>query len=68
MKCPNCEQPGLRTIETFQLDNKTIRTKKCHECKWTFTSVEEISDSLVIPKSIRRMKRRNHETNVCSQP
>ena len=68
MKCPNCEQPGLKTIETFQLNDKTIRTKKCPECKWTFTSVEEISDSLVIPKSVRRMKRRNHETNVCSQP
>ena len=59
MKCPNCSAPKLKTIETFQTDERTIRTKKCPECKWTFTSVEQISDDLVIPKTIRMGKRKN---------
>lgn len=61
MHCPNCAQPGLRTIETFQLGNETIRTKKCPLCKWTFTSREEICDSVVIPKAIRHTKRKKVE-------
>lgn len=59
MNCPNCGAEKLLTVETFQTPEQTIRTKKCRECKWTFTSKEEISDELTIPKSIRTQKLRN---------
>lgn len=59
MHCPNCGHPKLATIETFQLNDSTVRTKKCPSCKWTFTSREEICDDVVIPKSIRHSKRKN---------
>jgi len=57
MNCPNCGAGKLRTTETFQTPEKTIRTKKCRECNWTFTSNEEISEQLVIPKVLRNAKR-----------
>lgn len=55
MNCPNCDTPDLRTFETFQTPTQTIRTKKCHNCLWKFTSVEEIPDvPVVIPNAVRR--------------
>lgn len=58
MNCPNCGALKLMTVETFQQPTRTVRTKKCRECKWTFTSNEEISDTLEIPASLRDSKRR----------
>jgi transcriptional regulator NrdR family protein len=58
MNCPNCNEPGLRTIETFQTPEKTIRTKRCCKCLWKFNSIEEIPDDpVVIPESIRKPKK-----------
>lgn len=57
MDCPNCDTPRMLTTETFSMPTETIRTKKCRECAWTFTSREEISDELGIPRSVRKMKR-----------
>jgi transcriptional regulator NrdR family protein len=58
MNCPNCNAPDLRTYETFQLPERTIRTKKCHTCLWKFTSIEEIPDvPIVIPISVRKKNR-----------
>lgn len=57
MNCPNCGAPKLLTVETFQTSDQTIRTKVCRECKWKFTSREEISDDLTIPDYIRHPKR-----------
>lgn len=55
MKCPNCCEAELRTIETRQSVEKTYRNKRCPKCLWTFTSVEEIPDTVpVIPNSVRR--------------
>jgi transcriptional regulator NrdR family protein len=58
MKCPQCSAKKLFTVETFQTDESTVRTKKCLECKWTFTSLEVLSDDVVIPNVIRTSKRR----------
>lgn len=58
MNCPNCEAPKLRTVETFQTPLKTIRTKKCMTCLWTFTSMEEVSVDLEITKELRDSKRK----------
>lgn len=58
MNCPNCNADKLLTIETYQTQTATIRTKKCRQCEWRFTSKEEISDSLEIPKTVRNTKRR----------
>lgn len=57
MNCPNCNEPRMRTTETFSLPALTIRTKKCRACAWTYTSREEVCDDLVIPDSVRRAKR-----------
>jgi transcriptional regulator NrdR family protein len=57
MKCPNCGLGHLMTKQTMQAENATYRYKKCPECEWRFTSVEEIPDSPPrIPDSIRRGK------------
>lgn len=61
MNCPNCNNQRLHTIETFQTPEQTVRTKKCKACQWTFTSKEEISDEVEIPKSLRDAKRRHRE-------
>lgn len=58
MNCPNCGHPNLRTCETFQTPEKTIRTKRCESCLWKFTSLEEIPDEPVaIPTAIRKPKK-----------
>lgn len=62
MNCPNCGAERLLTTETFQTGEATIRTKKCRECEWTFTSHETISDQLVIRKELRDKKAHRHET------
>lgn len=55
MHCPNCGHANLRTVETFQQPDKTLRTKKCLSCEWKFTSVEEIPDEpVVIPTKVRK--------------
>lgn len=57
MICPNCNVCSLRTLETFQTPEQTIRTKKCNNCLWKFTSIEEIPDEyVVIPDKVRRKK------------
>ena len=58
MNCPNCGAIDLRTTETFQTIEQTIRTKKCQKCQWRFTSVEEIPyEHVVIPDNVRRRKK-----------
>jgi hypothetical protein len=52
----------MRTTETFNLFDATVRTKKCRACAWTFTSREEICDDVVIPDAIRRAKRQQPES------
>ena len=39
MKCPKCKGKTYVT-KTFFKDNKTIRYRKCSECKHTFQSTE----------------------------
>lgn len=74
MMCPNCGHIKLATIETFQVTNATIRTKKCPACRWTFTSREELCEDILIPKVVRHAKRKkvcqteeNRLTGVSSQ-
>jgi transcriptional regulator NrdR family protein len=57
MKCPNCGNLKLHTVETFQTHDSTYRTKKCLSCLWKFTSIEEIADSVTIPDVVRKAKR-----------
>ena len=65
MNCPECDTPQLLTTETFQLPDKTIRTKKCRECKYTFTSYETISEEIAIPRAIRDLKsKRTPKSNI----
>ena len=56
MNCPNCNAEKLRSVETFQLPTETVRTKRCRECHWTFTSRETISEDIVIPAAVRNLK------------
>lgn len=56
MNCPNCDSPGLRTVETFQLHESTLRTKRCPACKWLFTSKEVVTEDTPIPREVRRAK------------
>ena len=57
MKCPNCNEAELKTIETRQDVERTYRNKRCQKCLWTFTSVEEIPDDVpVIPTRVRKRK------------
>lgn len=56
MNCPNCNAEKLRTTETFQLADETVRTKMCRECKWKYTSRETISEDIVIPATVRNLK------------
>ena len=56
MNCPNCGAEKMRSTETFQLADETVRTKMCRECKWTYTTRETISDDVVIPAAVRNMK------------
>ena len=56
MNCPNCNAEKLRTTETFQLADETVRTKCCMSCKWKFTSRETISEDIVIPSAVRNLK------------
>lgn len=57
MKCPNCHESHLNTVQTMQGTDKTYRYKRCPSCKWNFTSVEEIPDQPPrIPDAIRRGK------------
>ena len=58
MNCPNCNAERLLTVETFQTPTMTVRTKKCRECEWKFTSHETIADDLTIPDEVRQSKRR----------
>lgn len=62
----------MRTTETFQQPTMTVRTKKCRACGWTFTSIEQIAESVVIPTELRDSKRkskpvRRRETGGTSQ-
>ena len=56
MNCPQCGAEKLLTTETFQLPYETVRTKKCRECHWSFTSHERIAEDHTIPKAIRDIK------------
>ena len=56
MNCPNCQHPGLRTVETFQTPEATLRTKKCTKCSWLFTSREVVTDDTPIPRALRKAK------------
>lgn len=56
MNCPNCQAPGLRTTETFQTPEATLRTKKCPACRWSFTSREVVTDDTPIPRVLRKAK------------
>jgi len=60
VNCPECINGRLRTVETFQTQDTTIRTKLCTECRWKFTTVERVEDDL-IPSHIRLSKRRKKE-------
>ena len=58
MHCPNCDHPKLNTVQTMQDKTRTIRYKRCSECGWNFTSVEEIPDDhVVIPNTVRKGSR-----------
>lgn len=54
MNCPNCNHPKLKTFETFQTPDATLRTKRCLACLWKFTSREQVIEETVIPTSVRR--------------
>jgi len=58
MNCPSCNAPKLRTVETFQWDDGTARTKKCDACGRRFISVEQIQEGAFIPNVVRNAKRR----------
>lgn len=64
MHCPNCDHNKLHTVETYQTPTKTVRTKKCMACDWRFTSVEEISDMVTIPKEIRLRSRKEDPNEI----
>ena len=57
MKCPECKQGKLKTVETFQTDDSTLRTKLCCYCEWKFTTVEKITEAETIPNAVRRPKK-----------
>lgn len=56
MNCPNCGAEKMRSVETFQLADETVRTKLCRECKWKFTTRETVCDDIVIPAAVRNTK------------
>ena len=59
MICPNCETPTkLKTIETFNTERITYRTKKCSCCNYLFTSHEVLSDEQTIPGWARKVNRK----------
>lgn len=58
MHCPNCGAPKLFTFETYPSPTRIYRVKKCKTCQWKFTSHEEIADDLVIPESVRSLKKK----------
>lgn len=60
MKCPWCNEPNMRTSETFKLPTIVYRTKKCRGCSTTFTSHEVLADDVVIPAEIRNIKHKRH--------
>ena len=64
MQCPNCSNPKLHTVETFQTPDATIRKKKCQACQWTFTSREEVCDDIVIPQSVRMSCRKEDPNEI----
>jgi hypothetical protein len=68
MNCPNCGAEKMRSTETFQLADETVRTKQCRECKWTYTTRETISDDVVIPAAVRNMKSKRKPVPQSSLP
>ena len=42
--CPQCNQPGLRVLETRKATGGTRRRKKCECCDYRFTTYEVTAD------------------------
>lgn len=59
MKCPYCESEGIRTLETRESQNNTIRRRKeCLNCGRRFTTYEYIETvELMVCKTDGRIER-----------
>lgn len=58
MICPHCATPRLKIVETYTTPERVWRTRKCDGCGYRFTTHEEISEDLTIPKSVRNVNRK----------
>lgn len=42
LKCPKCQSPDLRTLETRPTDSGVRRRRECETCDYRFTTVEKV--------------------------